>query len=215
VSSGAAAAAVVLGALAAATPAQGANLAAARPCYLERVGRVAYVGAGFAPGAQVRVSLDGRPLATLTATPAGAFRGPRFRAPPAGPLQRVHRLTASDGASTAQTAFLTTTLSAELVPAGPSRSLLVRFRLRGFIPPDPAAPPPVHLHYVSPRGRPVRSQRLDPPGGPCGTVTTKPRRLFPFRPAPGTWTLQLDLRPAYARRAPPPAARLAIPVIRR
>jgi hypothetical protein len=29
----------------------------------------------------------------------------------------------------------------------------------------------------------VRSQRLDPPGGPCGSVTTKPRRLFPFRPA--------------------------------
>jgi hypothetical protein len=72
----------------------------------------------------------------------------------------------------------------------------------------------VYLHYVTPRRRHRLTVRLGRTAGPCGTVSTPRRRLFPFRPGVGSWRLQFDAVRRYDPTPPRPFVRLVVPVLR-
>jgi hypothetical protein len=49
--------------------------------------------------------------------------------------------------------------------------------------------------------------------GPCGSLVTARRRIFPFRARPGNWRLQFDTAQVY-RRFARPRVRLIVPILR-
>ena len=48
----------------------------------------------------------------------------------------------------------------------------------------------IYLHYLRPDLRLQLTVRLGPTRGPCGTLISSLRRIFPFRTRPGSWRLQ-------------------------
>jgi hypothetical protein len=51
-------------------------------------------------------------------------------------------------------------------------------------------------------------------GGQCGFLQTRPRRMFPFAPSVGQWTLQVDTLRSYAAQPTGAWARVRV-LIRR
>jgi hypothetical protein len=198
----------------AAAPASAAPAAALRTdarCYQETQA-VVLTGTGYAPLATVIVSRDGRPLGTARTDADGAFR--RRFVTPRLPSRRevVYRLSATDGNATARVRYRATKVFAGYRPtSGDPRRLRVRFFVSGFALARPRAP--VYLHYVRrSTNRVRRTVRLGTALGSCGVIGgTRPRRLFPFRPARGTWILQFDT----ARRYERPTGRRSTPWVRR
>jgi len=193
-----------------ATAAQAAAIQVDRSCYLEdKRSRVTLSGAGFTPGASYQVTLDGVALpggvgqVDSTGAIAGAFAAPALE--DATPEQRFV-LGVKEGATSVTTRFSVTTFAADFRPStGNPRTLKVRFNAYGFglVQQDPLAPasPDVYVHYVAPKGGgQARTYRLGTTQGPCGRITrTALRRLFPFAPREGQWTLQFDTNNKYKR----------------
>ena len=79
----------------------------------------------------------------------------------------------------------------------------MRFTAIGFgVQTAPGQPmPAVYVHYVDPRGKVRRTVVARGTGvTPCGTIArSKLRKLFPFNPRRGTWTLQFDTNKTYRR----------------
>ena len=78
----------------------------------------------------------------------------------------------------------------------------MRFSAYGFgvATPAGASMPTVYVHYVDPRGKLRRTISLGAGTTPCGTIVqTTLRRLFPFNPRRGRWTLQFDTSRTYRR----------------
>ncbi len=78
----------------------------------------------------------------------------------------------------------------------------MRFAAYGFgVATPPGAPmPTVYVHDVDPRGKLRRTISLGKGTTPCGTIAQTPlRRLFPFDPRRGRWTLQFDTNRTYRR----------------
>jgi hypothetical protein len=170
-----------------------------RACYLEGA-RVGVSATGFAPRSQVEVRRNGTLIGTATADDIGAVQA-RFDAPnlPDGRREASYVVELSDGTTTASTRLPITRFHASFSPAtGDPATMLVRFSVDGFGLLD--AQPDVYLHYVAPDGSHRTTVQLGRARGVCGHLRTPaPRRLFPFRARPGTWTLQFDTRRTYRR----------------
>jgi hypothetical protein len=206
-----AAGAGLLLALVAAAPGHAATLSTPERCYSSRE-PVDYVGTEFRPGARYGVYMAGRRVAGGRVSRFGDLSGD-FRAPaPARgrPGERTYLLTVTDGVRRASTRFRSTIFGADFRPdRGDPATLRVRFYAFDF-----GRGRTVYLHYVAPNRRLRKTVRLGRTGGPCGTVSTPLRRIFPFRAASGSWRLQFDARRRYDPTPPRPFVRLVVPILR-
>lgn len=190
--------ALACGALVPAT-ARAAAVELNRACYLEG-SQVGLSATGFAPGGTVQVRRGGTLIGSTKADDVGTVQA-RFDAPdlPRGRRESTPVVELSDGATRASTRLPITRFHASFSPAtGDPATMLVRFSVDGFGLLD--AQPDVYLHYVAPNGKLRQTVDLGMARGVCGHLrTTNPRRLFPFKARPGTWTLQFDTRKSYRR----------------
>jgi hypothetical protein len=183
-----------------------------RSCYL--VGqRVTISGAGFAPRRGFEVTIDGVDFGQSETNAAGAFSGSLIPGGlHAGQAQQVDKLNATDGTSTANARFTVTRKAGGRLQAssGNPHTLRAPFEVWGFA--LDGGRRTVYLHYLGPSGRPRRTVVIGRTGGQCGYLRTDRRRVFPFSPSLGRWTLQLDTR----RRSSPtpggPVARIRIQI---
>lgn len=197
--------------LGAPAPAGAATVSTPESCYSSR-DLVDFVGTEFRPGQRFTASVGGREVASGRVSSFGDLAGD-FRAPvPArvGPGERTFVLTVTDGVRRASTRFRSTIFGAAFRPArGDPATLRVRFHAFDF-----GRGRTVYLHYVAPNRRLRLTVRLGRTAGPCGTVSTPLRRIFPFAAAPGNWRLQFDARRAYDATPPRPYVRLIVPILR-
>jgi hypothetical protein len=179
-------------------------------CYL--VGQsVTVAGSGFAPHRRVEVAIDGVDFKQQTTDSAGGFRG--SLAPGglgANIVQSLDHLDATDGTVSADTSFtLTRTAGARFLAArGNPNTLRAPFQVWGFA--LDGHPRTAYVHYVSPSGSMRETVKLGRTGGQCGYLMTGRRRVFPFAPSRGSWTLQVDTRPSYTRHPHGPVSRIAV-----
>jgi hypothetical protein len=103
----------------------------------------------------------------------------------------------------ADTTFRTARVVGDFSPSnGRPATLRVRFSAYGFGVATPAGQPmpKVYVHYVDPKRKVRRTISLGAGTAPCGTIAkTALRKLFPFNPRSGKWTLQFDTNPVYHR----------------
>jgi hypothetical protein len=179
--------------------ASGSALRTSRGCYL--VGQAVIVsGSGFAPNRTFDLTDDGVDFGQASTNGSGAFSA-SFRPGGlgAGIAQTVELLNASDGTSSANATFtLTRPVGARFLASGGNpHTLKARFQVWAFA--RDGVEHTVYVHYVSPSGHARATVTLGHTGGQCGYLLTGPRRVFPFAPKIGNWTLQVDTRRAYAR----------------
>lgn len=172
---------------------------------------------GLTPRAPLTVALDGQalryrdgslPVADAAGTFTSSFSTPAL-AP--GARQQPHRLTVGDGTKLGRARFtVTRPAGAEFAPArGDPRTLRARFSVWGFaLDGDPH--PRAWLHWIDPRGKVRASAALGMTQGDCGTLTTPPRRVFPFEPEPGHWTLAIDTSRRYRVHEDGPRAKIPV-----
>jgi hypothetical protein len=189
-------------------------------CYL--VGTpVAITGAGFAVTSPYEVALDGVDFGLSTTDSTGSFTASlRPGGLGANIVQHVDVLRASDGDSTSLTRFTLTRAAGARILAGTGAAATLRapfqvwgFTLGGSRPPAYDIAPSrqtVYVHYVDPHGHLRTTVRLGETGGQCGYLRTAARRVFPFIPGRGSWTLQLDRNATYSSRPSGPVAKLAV-----
>ena len=184
--------------------AQAATVETDRTCYLQQdATTVAVRGSEFAAGAPFTVKLDDVALAGgdsvigADGSMSGSFAPPRLAS---STFQRRFKLSLETATEAPFTHFTVTRLLATYAPnRGSVASTRVRFSLFGFGLGGPAAQ--AYVHYVSPRGKAVKTVALGRPTGQCGAIPrTAKRKLFPFcRVCTGTWRLQFDTRRKYTR----------------
>ena len=204
--------AAVVAALSAA-PAQAATLTVDTPCYraAEPAGDLVLAGGGFTPGGLVLIGSGDTTIDSAVADAKGNFR---LKYPiPAPPQTGKHAheaqftFTATDSGDATLTAAVTFSTANVFGDYNPGTSLhpettRVRFSAFGFAVglPATAARPKVYVHYVSPKGKVAKTALVGTATGVCGSIkATALRRLFPFAPARGRWTLQFDTRKVYKR----------------
>ncbi len=198
-------------AAAGASAASAATVSTPDSCYSSRQ-PVDYVGTEFRPRSTYKVYVAGRQVDTGRVSPfgdlAGDFKSPVPASGPAG--ERTFTLTVTDGVRRASTRFRSTKFGADYRPdTGDPATLRVRFYAFDFGPKLT-----VYLHYIRPNHRARLTIKLGNTGGPCGTVSSPRRRIFPFRPAPGRWRMQFDTLPKYDSTPKRPFVRLVVPVLR-
>jgi hypothetical protein len=181
-----------------------------RGCYL--VGRrVKISGAGFAPGRSFDIAIDGVDFGQSATDSIGAFQTSLHPGGlPAGVAQAVEHLEAGDGTSIAAATFTLTRAAGArfLATSGSPSKLRAPFELWGFA--LDGSRRKVYVHYVSPAGAERETVRLGHTGGQCGYLRTPPRRIFPFAPSLGSWTLQVDTHARYSSRPHGPVARIRV-----
>ena len=199
---------VLVGALIAPAGAGAATAAVDRACYEGDGGDVATItGAGFTPDGAVQLQVGGGIVGVTSADAAGNVRTtfPVPAPPESGPSRNEasYDISLVQGPVSAMTTIRSTVPMGDFRPGtGQPRTLKVRFTAIGFGVATPAGQPmpAVYVHYVDPRGKLRRTVPLGAGVTPCGTIAkTKLRRLFPFNPRRGSWTLQFDTNPAYRR----------------
>jgi len=194
-----------------------------RGCFL--VGQsVAVTGTGFAPARMYELVLDGVDLGISTTTGTGGFTDTiRPGGLGANKAQYVETLSATDGTNTSKTRFtVTRTTGARILPGRGTTATSFRapFQVWGFalvngLP--PVVPPantqlPVYVHYVGPHKRVRKTVALGHTAGQCGYLQTAARRVFPFAPGAGTWTLQVDTHIHYVKHPVGPVFRISVRV---
>jgi hypothetical protein len=197
---------VVAWSLTPASAAAAARLSISKPCYPEHSRELTFTAHGFKPGAAYTLRIDGALARSGTVGPEGAVTGRGLRVPSARGRQRAVRVSLSDGTTTASAVIYTTPFGARLDFLG---GLQVRVLAHGFGPQRA-----VFLHYVSPAGVATRTVEVGRTTGACGSLAGPAQRIFPFVPAPGTWTLQVDVHQTYRPRPPAPVARIEVLVLR-
>jgi hypothetical protein len=208
----AAAALALLAPLGAGAQAAGAaTVSTPERCYSSRE-PVDYVGTEFRAGAKYTVFVAGRQIETGRVSRfgdlAGSFNAPAPDSRPAG--ERTFTLTVTDGQRRATTRFRSTKFGADYRPdRGDPATLRVRFYAFDF-----GAGRTVYLHYIRPNRRHRLTIKLGETGGPCGTVVSGRRRIFPFPAVPGSWLLQFDTVAKFDATPPRPFVRLIVPVLR-
>jgi hypothetical protein len=207
----------LLACVAASAPAA-ATLRTAQRCYAQSA-PVRMTANGLTPRAPLTVALDGQPLkyrdgTQPTASDAGTFES-SFAAPTlaTGVSQLRHALSVDDGTQRARTRFtVTRPPGASFAPsAGNPKTLRVRFTVWGFAL-DSGRNRPVWMHWISPAGVVRATAALGITQGDCGTLTSAPRRVFPFDPATGRWTLAIDTHRRYRVQASGPRAKIFVTV---
>lgn len=185
-----------------------------KPCYLSvapgMTEPVSLDAAGFTPGSLVDVRVDGATDALqATAGPTGRL-STQVRAPFRKHGERRFEIELVERDQPINAAVLQTRVSALAVrvrPATARPARRVRWIGRGF-----TAPGAVYAHYVK-DGEARDTVRIGRPHGPCGTFSVR-RRQFPFRPAVGAWTVQIDQLKSFAATPASPFVRLPITVRR-
>jgi len=173
---------------------------------------VRLIGSGFAPNRPYDVAIDGVDFGQATTGPGGAFT---TRLLPgglaAGVVQHVEHANATDGAVSANTRFtLTRPAGARFLAAGGNpNTLRAPFEVWGFA--SDGRRQTAYLHYVDSGGGVRMTVALGQTGGQCGYLLTGRRRVFPFTPSRGRWTLQIDTAASYSSR--PAGAVARIPVL--
>ncbi|HKG39605.1 MAG TPA: hypothetical protein VKB25_11495 [Conexibacter sp.] len=188
-------------------------------CYLQGA-PLRMTANGLTPRAPLTVSLDGQSLSygdgsKPVADDAGSFVS-SFSTPvlAAGVVQQRHVLAVGDGIHNPRARFtVTRPTGADFQPSsGNPRTLRARFRVWGFSLVGGAGRVPVWLHWVSPAGRVRQSAALGTTGGDCGTLTTGPRRVFPFDAEAGRWVLVLDTHRRHRVQTNGPRAKIPVHV---
>jgi hypothetical protein len=187
-----------------------ATVSTADPCYSSRE-PVDFAGSGFRAGRAFSVTVAGKRVASGHVTRfvdlSGTFRAPVLS--DAGPGERTFTLAVSDGTRQASTRFRSAIFGAGFRPSeGDPATLRVRFFAYDF-----GVARTIYLHYLGPDLRLRRTVTLGPTRGPCGSLVSSRRRIFPFRTHPGRWRLQFDTEQRYRRRATP-RVRLVVPILR-
>jgi len=214
----------VLAAALACTPAAAAapaTLTTDARCYVQGA-QLRMTAGGLQPNAPLTVALDGRQLhygdgSTPRSDAAGSFTS-AFATPllAAGAHERRHLLRVSDGTHRPRARFtVTRPAGADFQPSsGDPRTLRARFEVWGFsiTTRGDRRPLPVWLHWVNPRGKVRRSAALGTTSGDCGALTTPRRRVFPFAPEAGSWTLVVDTQRGYRVHADGPRAKIPVHV---
>ena len=194
-------------ALFAAAPAHAAQIATNRLCYPDardtggQAVNIGLTGSGFTPGAQYQVVLDGQPVpgGTGTVNADGTVSG-TLPAPAVTQMgEEDHTISVQEGANTPSTTFTVTRVIGDFTPSrGNPRTLKVKFLAFGFG--LVADNPTIYVHYVAPNKKVRRTVRLGRGVGRCGRLSSSQRRrLFPFKPERGRWTLQFDTQREYVR----------------
>ena len=192
-------------------------------CYL--VGqRVGITGTGFAASRPFQLAVDGVSLGTSTTNASGGFSASVI---PGGlganVVQYPHALVATDGTNSASTKFtVTRTTGARILAStGSASSLRAPFQVWGFAFDHGKLSPyattgntqlPLYVHYLSPKKRLKGTKALGRTGGQCGYLRTSARRVFPFTPSRGTWTLQVDSQSTYTAHPTGPVAKIILRV---
>jgi hypothetical protein len=196
----------------AAPGAAGAAIRTDRGCY--RVGqKVKIAGSGFASSRRFDVAVDGIDFGESTTNVAGAFSSSLVPGGlGAGLAEYVHHLNATDGTLSADARFTVTRAAGArfLSTSGNPHTLRAPFEVWGFS--LAGTRRSIYLHYVAPSGRPGRSYGLGTAAGQCGYLRTRARRVFPFSPAVGTWTLQVDTSRRYLKRPKGPSTRIRVQI---
>jgi hypothetical protein len=156
---------------------------------------------GLAAQSVLPVALDGQVIGQVAADEHGSLVA-SFPVPPHGASDEVestHELTLTPATGDVlRTTFLTTSVAADFAPSrGDPRTMKVRFTASGMNLVTRSSK--VYAHYVAPNGRSRMTVALGRATGVCGQLRSPLRRLFPFRPAAGQWTLQIDTKRAYRK----------------
>ena len=197
-----------LGALLVAVPAQAAQIRVDRSCY-PGTGAVAVKlsGEGYAPGEAFTILINGGVVSSGTVDGAGKIVQ-ELNAPP--PPERGkqafdagYKLEVRQGATVAGTSFRTAQVFSDFTPGdGDPLKLRVRFSAFGFgMATKPGAQQTqIYVHYVSPKGKATKTVSLGRGQGACGSIRRSARRkLFPFKPGNGNWSLQFDNQKRYVK----------------
>jgi len=210
-------------------------LSASQSCYT--VGEsVGIAGLGFASIQAYEVDINSQFFGISTTDALGSFSASlRPGGLRANVVQSIDTLTASDGMNTSKTTFTVTRAAGARILAGTGKAATLRapFQIWGFqhMPnpaplntgpplqypvPVPSVPVPtrrrVYVHYLGPHKRLKMTIKLGRVGGQCGYLRTGPRRVFPFVPSRGTWTLQVDSKRHYVRHPAGPVTRIRVRV---
>lgn len=183
-----------------------------RGCYLVNQ-RVMVTGSGFAPSRPFTVTIDGVYFGKSTTDANGGFRSSLLPGGlGAGQAEHVDHLVASDGTGSGATKFTLTRKAGArfLATRGNPHTLRAPFEVWGFA--LDGASKPVYIHYVSPAGSVRKTVLLGHTSGQCGYVLTHKRRVFPFSPSKGSWTLQLDTDQAYTAQPAAPVTRIRVKI---
>jgi hypothetical protein len=181
-------------ALAVALPASAgaATLTLDKACYREGSGAQG-TGAGFTPGSQPAITLDGEPFPTDPNNPPTAdatgtvLFGFGVGSPPGA--QRKHVLGMSDGVNVAQANFTATDLDVTVRPKRGTPGKKKRIKGRGF---DQGK---ILRYHV--RGPRKRNGKVGKSKGPCGKVNKKVK-IFGAKFPPGIYTVQFDQAKRYS-----------------
>jgi hypothetical protein len=190
----------------------GPSVRSYRGCYL--VGQQVHLtGAGFLPRSTYVVSIDDVYFGQSTTDARGGFSASVIPGGlGAGEVQHLFWLEASDGADVAGTAFTVSRPAGArfLARRGNPNRLRAPFEVWDFAPNGRLRT--VYVHYVAPSGAPRKTVALGHTAGQCGYLRSHTRRLFPFSPTIGGWTLQVDTRRRYSHRPHGPMARIGVQI---
>lgn len=157
---------------------------------------------GLAPGSVLSVSVDGAVIGQVTADDQGKAGPASVAVPPQSTPQETESthelaLTPAEGDAVRAT-FLASAIGADFSPSrGDPLTMKVRFAAFGMNLVTKSSK--VFLHYVAPSGKVRTTISLGRAQGACGRLQSSLRKLFPFRPSNGKWTLQLDTAKAYRK----------------
>jgi hypothetical protein len=175
---------------------------------------------GLPGGAVLAVSIDGQVIGQVTADYGGKAGPASVTVPPQMAPQETESthelaLTPAEGDAVRAT-FLASAIGADFSPTrGDPATMKVRFTAFGMNLVTKSSR--VFLHYVAPNGKHRKTVALGTAQGACGRLQSSLRRLFPFRPQTGKWTLQLDTSKTYRKatsRTTSPWARIGVRVPR-
>jgi hypothetical protein len=181
-------------ALVAAAPAQAATLTlvGSKSCY--RFGDTLTLnGAGFTPGGQASITLEGKDLGVLPTDAAGNFSAPLNIGSLKGVSTRT--LIATDAANPAnvgQAEFLGSALGVTVRPRNGGAGRKLRLNATGF-----TTGKRLYAHIVRKRYR--RNVFIGKLKGPCRTLKLR-KRVLPATTPTGVYTVQFDTRRRYSKK---------------
>ncbi|HVP01071.1 MAG TPA: hypothetical protein VMT10_00770 [Solirubrobacteraceae bacterium] len=191
--------------------ASAATVSLDRACYkASSAGIVTITGQGFTPGEQYTVLVQGGVVDVGTAAADGSLvkRIPVPLPPDSGPGAHTgtYSVEVQQVDNDAKSSFQASAVYGDFTPgSGDPRTLRVHFIAYGFGTATPAGQPmpTVYVHYIDPRGKLRKTVAIGAGTAPCGTIKrTALRKLFPFTPRSGTWTLQYDTQQKYVKGTP-------------
>ena len=179
-----------------------------RTCYPgDGSSQLVVTGTGYTANEAVQLMVGGGIVGVTTADASGNVRTtfPVPAPPQTGRSKndQGYEMSLVQDALKATVPFRTARVVGDFSPSnGRPATLRVRFSAYGFGVATPAGQPMpnVYVHYVDPKHKVRKTISLGAGAAPCGTIAkTALRKLFPFTPRSGAWTLQFDTNPVYHR----------------